>query len=758
MYGRVFTETTSMCTRHFITQSLLLSVVLAGSLSGEQPRYRLLDPKGQVHIPIGIVNTVDTLKTFVEAEGNFSPGVGSYGVYFWLFYKTSNELIAPTMDGVKCERGLADGRYLIPWSRWSAGDIIVKTEICQVKCGSAEGDAFVVGSRVTLKNTGSDARDVALYVAVRPLGPAGFDVKKMTVSEEGDALLVEDHPAIVAKQKPSDAAVLSSDTIGEIALQGRMPGAKTATSAAGDCSGALRFDLTIVAGRSETLEFVCPVLPGRRAVGHEWDGVHPWAQLDLAKLNPSSGGVLQPDPGLPYYRRINVASMFSEAKAYWSQLVDRVKLDLPDGRWEEAFAVIIAHAMMEMNEGAPDVAVVNYNVFNRDGVYVANIFQKSNNIGLAAEAIDYFVEHPFNGRSFPEADNPGQVLWAMGQQWLFTRDKVWAKRVYPAARKIADMVKYYRTTEGPHWVQMDSLGFGEKLPEEDRRELEPGRCDGHHPEYTEAFDIAGLRGAAILADAAGESSEAARWKGLADSLLETYDKRFGGNLSNGYGSFSVLWPCGLYPLNAGYAHEQFETIGKQVPKNWRYFPLATAHQGLLAGNREAGYGTLAAHLAHEQMRGWYAFDEGGRSGSGGWPRLRTTWAHGADWRWAVAMPHGWAIAEIWLLIRDCLVFEDNGRLVLLAGVPSAWFTHAGGIVIEHLPTYFGKLNLVWESAAADAILTLNGPADPPNGFVLRLPESLTAKVTVQKRVIPAICGGDFVLPRGTAKAHVSLGR
>ena len=64
----------------------------------------------------------------------------------------------------------------------------------------------------------------------------------------------------------------------------------------------------------------------------------------------------------------------------------------------------------------PDVAVVNYNVFNRDGVYVANIFQKSGNIDLAVEAIEYFTQYPFNGRSYPEADNPVQILWAMAQQ------------------------------------------------------------------------------------------------------------------------------------------------------------------------------------------------------------------------------------------------------------------------------------------------------------------------------------------------------
>jgi len=402
------------CLTIFGLASTSISVSVPAADSAELKK---MNPHGKIHIPIGIANTLDTLKTFVEAEGSFSPGVGSYGIYFWLFDKNAGSLISPTMDGVKCEQGLADGKYLIPWSKWYAGDIAVKTEVCEVKRNSPKGEVFIVGCRVTLNNTGKEKKEIALYVALRALGPAGFDVKKMTVSKEGDVLSVDDHPALVAMTKPSKAGVLASDTIGELALQGKMPKDKSAVSEDGNCSGALQFALTLGAGATKTLDFVCPVLPGRRAVGHQWDGVSKWAQFDLAKLNPSTGGILQPDAGLHYYRNLDVKELFEEVKNYWKQLVERVQLNLPDKRWEGAFAAIIGHAAMEMNEGAPDVAVVNYNVFNRDGVYVANIFQKSGNMDLAAEAIDYFTKHPFNGRSYPEADNPGQILWAMGQQW-----------------------------------------------------------------------------------------------------------------------------------------------------------------------------------------------------------------------------------------------------------------------------------------------------------------------------------------------------
>ncbi|MHC4642594.1 MAG: hypothetical protein ACYS32_13190 [Planctomycetota bacterium] len=711
-----------------------------------------LNPRGKIHIPIGIANTLDTLKTFVEAEGNFSPGVGSYGIYFWLYDRNTDRLIAPTMDGVKCEHGLADGKYLIPFSKWSASDITVKTEVCEVKRTSSKGEVFIVGSRITLNNTGKEKRNVALYIALRPLGPAGFDVKKLALSKEGDAMLVDDHPAVVAMTKPSKAGVLASDTIGDLALQGMMPKDRSAISKDGNCSGALQFEMTLKAGTGETLNFVCPVLPGRRAVGHHWDGVSEWAQFDLAKLNPPTGGILQLDAGLEYYRKLNVTDLFKEARNYWKQLVERIQLNLPDKRWENAFAAIIGHAAMEMNEGAPDVAVVNYNVFNRDGVYVANIFQKSGNMDLAAEAIYYFTKHPFNGRSYPESDNPGQILWAMDQQWQFTRDKNWLREIYPSARKIAEMIQYYRTTGGPHWVQMDSLNFGPSLPKEKRRELKPGRCDGHHPEYTEAFDITGLQSAAILADALGLSSEATRWRKLTDRLLETYDGKFGSNLGKGYGSYSVLWPCRLYPIDQGKAHNQFKDKGKQNPSGWRYFPLAKAHQGLLAGNREAGYGTLQLHFDHEQMQGWYAFDEGGKSGSGGWGHVRTTWNS------SVAMPHGWAIAEVWLLLRDCLVIEADRRLVLFSGIPPAWFTHKDGMTIKNLPTYFGKLGIQCKPTKAGATLKLDGEAKPPKGFVLRLPASFNPIVRVGSQTISTMSMDGFTLPPEIKEVNISFVR
>jgi hypothetical protein len=748
--------------RHELAPCILAAALLLApavrSAAAPQVERNSLAPRGRVHIPIGIPNTVDTLKTFVEAEGCFSPGFATYGVSFWVYDPNAKRLVAPAMDAVPCKHGLMHNGSPMPWSEWEATGLAVRTEVCHVSRPSPMGDVHVVAARVHLTNRGEKERAVGLYAALRPLGPAGGAVRRIAVSDQGDALLVNGRPALVAERKADAAGVLPTDAVGDLALEGKTPEVQVAESAAGDASGALHFRLRLGAGKQETLGVICPVLPGRRAVGHRWDGKAKWAQFDLAEPNPAEGGVLQPDPGVEYYRRLSADAVFEEARAYWAEFFSGFGARTPDPRWVEALNAILAHAALAMNEGAPDVAVVNYNVFNRDGVYVANMLQKSGRFDLAEAAIDYFLRHPFNGRTHVEADNPGQILWVMGEHWRITRHRAWLDRVYSKAAKIAAMIRYYRTTPGPHWVKATSLAFGDALPADApgeppahrRQVLKPGSCDGHHPEYTEAFDVAGLRAAAVLARAAGKTDDAAAWSALADDLMEKYDERFGERLAKGYGSYCVLWPCRLYPLGEGKAQRAFRGVGPQKPGGWRYFALARGHQGLLAGRREATSRTVNRHLDHPQMQGWYAFDEGGKSGAGGWGHARTTWNPN------VAMPHGWAVAELWHLVRDALLFEDGDRLVLLAGVPADWLRGPEPVAVRTMPTHFGPCTFRYEADGAQAVLTLSGEAAPPGGFVLRMPEGLAARVRIEAQNVASPNGRDYPLPAGTQRVRIDL--
>jgi hypothetical protein len=686
---------------------LLALLALAGCRAPrDRPHDAALDPRGRLHIPIGLPDTFDTLKTFVEAEGGFSPGVGSYGISFWVFDRETRKLTAPTLPGVAVEHGLAPGGLLVPWSRWSAGAVEVRTEVCEVRRAA---DQFVAAARVTLSNRSARPVRLSFYAALRALGPAGWPVRRLEVADPGDALLADGHPALVSDIRPSASGVAPGDTLGGLARRGAVPEARSASSPDGDASGALRFDLDLPPGATRALGFIAPVLPGRRAVGHAWDGRGPEVQHDLNTPNPATGGALQRDAGLDAYRAMDADALFAEALGFWRRRLGGTAIRTPDPRWNEAFAAIPAHLALMLDEGAPDVAVVNYNTFTRDGAYLALVLDQAGMHDLAARAIDHFFAHPFSGRVQPEADNPGQVLWIAGEHWKLTKDRAFLARSLPVARQLAALIEYARTTPEPHWVARDGLGFGPGLPPDRRLRLLPGACDGTHPEYTEAFDVAGLRNAALLAEAGGDAATARRWRALAETLLQRYDTRFGNDLAAGYGSYSVLWPCRLYPLKSGKAHDRFAAIPPRPPSEWRYFALATAHQALLAGSRNTAARTLQRHFDQDQMRGWYAFDEGGESAPGNWPKLRTAWNP------TIAMPHAWSLAELWLLMRDSLVHEDGDRLVLFAGVPRKWLTKP--LRLENLPTAFGPLTLTWDGTN----LHIEGDARPPGGFVFSAP-------------------------------------
>ena len=136
---------------------------------------------------------------------------------------------------------------------------------------------------------------------------------------------------------------------------------------------------------------------------------------------------------------------------------------------------------------------------------------------------------------------------------------------------------------------------------------------------------------------------------------------------------------------------------------------------MLAGSREAGFGTINLHLAHEQMRGWYALDEGGGSGSGTWYRTRTNWPHSKERpgdNHAVAMPHGWAIAEFWLLLRDSIAFEDGDSLVVFGGVPPEWFQAEEGMVAKGIHRLRGTGPFLYFRSGRSTITDQRHPRRP----------------------------------------------
>jgi hypothetical protein len=119
------------------------------------------------------------------------------------------------------------------------------------------------------------------------------------------------------------------------------------------------------------------------------------------------------------------------------------------------------------------------------------------------------------------------------------------------------------------------------------------------------------------------------------------------------------------------------------------------------------------------------------------------------------MPHGWAIAEVHLLLRDSLLFEDAERLVLFAGVPEAWFTAKEGMELIGMPTHFGPVTVKYQvSKEKAASLTFDGNVKARDGIVLRFPKALGAKFAADGAPLERLESGDVVIPSATKRVDI----
>jgi len=72
--------------RSVVVYIVSMAIPVGAKMAAGGAESNQLDPRGKVHIPIGIANNLDTLKTFVEAEGIFRLPVVEF--YHSFYYNT----------------------------------------------------------------------------------------------------------------------------------------------------------------------------------------------------------------------------------------------------------------------------------------------------------------------------------------------------------------------------------------------------------------------------------------------------------------------------------------------------------------------------------------------------------------------------------------------------------------------------------------------------------------------------------------------
>jgi hypothetical protein len=254
------------------------------------------------------------------------------------------------------------------------------------------------------------------------------------------------------------------------------------------------------------------------------------------------------------------------------------------------------------------------------------------------------------------------------------------------------------------------------------------------------------------------------------------------------GTVAYFHPCRLYmgqklgadidsaarfTLDTIWAH--FIDGGFRHDSAWRcygpYLTLQLAHAFLLTGQLDR----------MDQCLGWVVGDAGfaqvhdASAGPNMWQVVQGVWneqhnypiakdfaVFPPSWWYMGDIPHGWAAAELMLLIRDILFFEadeDHDPQIFLApGILPHWLSGGQTIAVANAPTIFGVpfgYKLQHDEAAHTVTIDISQPA--PSGVRYLYPCNLGSAVrSAQADGAPAVVTNQFVLaPAGTQHIQIT---
>jgi hypothetical protein len=258
-----------------------------------------------------------------------------------------------------------------------------------------------------------------------------------------------------------------------------------------------------------------------------------------------------------------------------------------------------------------------------------------------------------------------------------------------------------------------------------------GRMDWHFPTYwVNGFAYLALKRTALCARELGldGSKYEAEAEALRAALRAKAPELFGKNERD---TVAAIWPTEWASRDDELIRQRFEAWwsaerfpnGEHKPERlWTYFEVGQAHNYMLLGQRERAWVSIDYFLENHTAPGLYTYPEGSRDENS----ALLLWENTRGWdRARYATPAGWTAAELFLLLRNCLVREEGDALVVGSGVPESWMSQA--FAIRDFPTYFGKVSFAYDPSTRRIAVEVE--RRPTGGVRSELPDSVELVTT-----------------------------
>lgn len=675
-------------------------------------------------------------ETLLGETGITEPQKGAFSVQ--PFVLADGKLV--TWADVQLEQILVDDYLPIPSVSWSKKSW--KLEIASVMSGPTNARFSAV--RYRFINNGDEAFTGKLALVIRPvqLTPGwqhgGFSpiysAKFVPAAEHAAGqFLVEgkERIALLTPPERTGAAALNEGDVSDYLEKGDLPDSQEASDAEGKVSAGLIYDLFTRPGATTDIVVMYPLYPE----SHYPDkvGVGPSASFDV---------------------------ILAESHALWSDWLMAPRIEIPEKRLIDVLKSNLGYVLINRDGPWFKPGPRNYNhAWMRDGVLSGLATMRCGINDMVKEFITEYSKHirsdgwvpwmilesgnPITFNADPssgegqEYDSQGQFPFIVRQYYDYTGDDELVRKVYPqvvAALHYAHMLRERRMTEEYLNDENKRAYFG-ILPLSNSHE---GYYPAKHSHWDNFWLLRGLKDGAYLARKLGHEEDAL-WmeqeemdmrKALYKSIITVINKN----------DMEVIPGC----VELADTDPTSTSIAIMIAEENNYLPQPYGSNtfeyywnelnGRMKPHGEKLYTPYEVRNADVFVRlGWRERALAQLRYFASTAIRPPNWNHMAEVvhvnprapAYIGDMPHTWVGSDYINAVRTLFAYEDGEALVLAAGIDPAWLEQ--GVAVDQLPTQFGRISYHARFVDGEVIITLQGDAHPPGGFVIPVPASLSEK-------------------------------
>ena len=673
--------------------------------SGEQPYWTILGLDG------------GTEQGLIGEDGAVEVGKGGFSVE--PFVSVGGKLLRWT--DVSSEQSLQDDYLPIPSVDWHHD--LMNLRITGFVQGTPDQAQLV--ARYQLRNTGKDAREFTLALAVRPfqvnppaqfLNTLGGISRIEQLSVDGAQVNVNGKPRVFAAQRPDAAFASAFDSGMDVThlTAATLPTTTQVKDETGLASGVLVYRWKLEPGQSREVALVIP-------------------QTGSAQL-PAG---------------FDADKAQQQVAQQWRGKLDRVRISVPaEGKpVVDTLRTALAHMLISRIGPRLQPGTRSYSrSWIRDGAMISEGLLRLGREDVVRDYVDWFAPYQFadgmvpccvddrGSDPVPENDSHGELIFNVAEYYRYTGDKPFLEKMWPHVLGAYDYMEKLRASERTEDNFMRNPAFYGMMPVSISHEGYSAKPV--HSYWDNFWALRGYKDAVMLAGALDKPDEVARFSTARDEFSGDLTASLAAAVrqhqldflpgSAELGDFDAtsttiaLAPGGEQQrLPPELLNNTFERYWKEFTdrrdskREWKdYTPYEWRNVSAFVrlGWRDRAWDATAFFFKDRAPQPWNQWAEVVSR------TPRTPFFVGD-------LPHAWVASDFVRSVLDMFAYgrEADASLVIAAGTPTRWFD-GKGIGIAELRTPYGRLNYTLQRTDKQLVLQLQpGLILPPGGVVFAWP-------------------------------------